>query len=151
MTGVQTCALPILHEASAPYHRDGIELEILVAEGAPEVGRRPEIIQGLTNLVENAVDFARSKVTVRAEVGPRDVRIQVLDDGPGMSHDVLSALGEPYVSSRKDGEGLGLGVFIAKTLLERTGAQMVISNRKTGGAQFELIWPREALVTETKA
>ncbi len=140
----------LLHEASAPYHRDGIELEIVVSEGSPEVARRPEIIQGLTNLVENAVDFARSKVTVQAEVGPRDVRILVLDDGPGMSHDVLSALGEPYVSSRKDGGGLGLGVFIAKTLLERTGAQMVISNRKSGGAQFEIIWPREALVTETK-
>ena len=46
------------------------------------------------------------------------------------------------------GEGLGLGVFIAKTLLERTGGELLISNRKTGGAQFEMVWPRDALVVE---
>lgn len=141
----------LLREAAAAHHRDGVELEIVAPEGPPDIVRRPEIVQGLTNLIENAVDFARTKVTVRADVRDRDIRIQVLDDGPGMSHDVLSALGEPYVSSRQDGEGLGLGVFIAKTLLARTGAEMVISNRKTGGAQFEMIWPREALVKETKA
>ncbi len=141
----------LLREAAAAHHRDGVDLEIIAPEGPPEVARRPEIVHGLTNLIENAVDFARTKVIVRADVREKDVRIQVLDDGPGMPHDVLGALGEPYVSSRKDGEGLGLGVFIAKTLLERTGAELNISNRTTGGAQFEMIWPRDALFTETKA
>jgi two-component system sensor histidine kinase RegB len=140
----------LLREAAGPHQRDGIELEIVAPEGPPEVVRRPEIVHGLTNLIENAVDFARTKVTVRADVRDRDVRIQVLDDGPGMPHDVLGALGEPYVSSRQDGEGLGLGVFIAKTLLERTGAELNISNRSTGGAQCEMIWPRDALLTEPK-
>ncbi|MBM3507827.1 MAG: ActS/PrrB/RegB family redox-sensitive histidine kinase [Alphaproteobacteria bacterium] len=150
-TSLQRISLAsLLREASAAHQRDGVTLEIIAPEGPPEVARRPEIVHGLTNFVENAVDFARTRVTIRAEVRDRDIRIQVLDDGPGMPHDVLGALGEPYVSSREDGEGLGLGVFIAKTLLERTGAALNISNRTTGGAQFEIIWPREALSTETK-
>ena len=139
----------LVREAAAPHYRDGITVTIEAPEGQPEVPRRPEIVHSLTNLIENAVDFARSAVTIRATADDKEVRIQVLDDGPGMPHDVLGALGEPYVSSRgEDGEGLGLGVFIAKTLLERTGGELLISNRKTGGAQFEMVWPRDVLVVE---
>lgn len=140
----------LLRESAAAHHREGIEVEITAPESYPEILRRPEIVHGLTNLIENAVDFARTKVIIRAEVRDRDVRICVLDDGPGIPHDVLGALGEPYVSSRSDGDGLGLGVFIAKTLLERTGAAMFISNCSGGGAQFEMIWPREALLPENR-
>ena len=139
----------IVREAAAPHHRDGVTLTIDAPEAQQQIPRRPEIVHSLTNLIENAVDFARSQVLVRASADDKEVRIQVLDDGPGLSHDLLSSLGEPYVSSRSEqGEGLGLGVFIAKTLLERTGGELLISNRKTGGAQFEMVWPRDALVVE---
>lgn len=141
----------IVREAAAPHQREGVMLTIEAPEAEPVIPRRPEIVHSLTNLIENAVDFARSSVVVRAVANDKEVRIQVLDDGPGLSHDLLSSLGEPYVSSRSEqGEGLGLGVFIAKTLLERTGGQLVISNRRAGGAQFEMVWPREALVVENK-
>ena len=111
------------------------------------VMRRPEVVHGLTNIIENAVNFARSTVVIEAAVGAREIYIRVLDDGPGFAHDVLGALGEPYISSRSGGGGLGLGVFIAKTLLERTGGEMTVSNRTEGGAHVEIVWPRAALET----
>ena len=137
----------LLRGVASNLGRAGIEVRIVVPEGPadPDVRRSPEILHGLTNLIENAVDFARSEVIIEVEVRDRDISVRVLDDGPGIPHDVLGALGEPYVSQRADGEGLGLGVFIAKTLLERSGARMTVSNRGSGGAAIELIWPREAL------
>jgi two-component system sensor histidine kinase RegB len=137
----------LLREAASNQERAGIEIRIVAPAKPhdPDVRRSLEILHGLTNLIENAVDFARSEVIIEAEVRSRDISVRVLDDGPGIPHNVLGALGEPYVSQRADGEGLGLGVFIAMTLLERTGARMTVSNRRGGGAVIDLIWPREAL------
>lgn len=136
----------MLREAAAHQHRDGVKVSVEVEGGQDlDVIRRPEVVHGLTNLIENAVDFARSRVMIEAEAGDREIRIRVLDDGPGFPHDVLGALGEPYISSRSGGEGLGLGVFISKTLLERTGGLMTVSNRIEGGARVEIVWPRAAL------
>ncbi|MDA0653776.1 MAG: ActS/PrrB/RegB family redox-sensitive histidine kinase [Proteobacteria bacterium] len=136
----------LLREAAAHQHRDGVQVSIEApGDGALHVIRRPEVVHGLTNLIENAVDFARSRVMIEAEADSREIHIRVLDDGPGFPHDVLGAIGEPYISSRSGGEGLGLGVFISKTLLERTGGVMMISNRVEGGARVEIVWPRAAL------
>lgn len=103
----------------------------MIGEGAPPVlRRRPEIIFGLRNFVENAVGFARSKVLVTARWSATSLSIAVHDDGPGFSDEVLARLGEPYVSQRPraGGKGLGLGFFIAKTLLERTGGKVMFDN-----------------------
>ena len=136
----------LLREAAAHQHRDGVQIALEVPKQVDlHVIRRPEVVHGLTNLIENAVDFARSRVMIEAEADSREIRIRVLDDGPGFPHDVLGAIGEPYISSRSGGEGLGLGVFISKTLLERTGGVMTISNRVEGGARVEIVWPRAAL------
>ena len=137
----------LVRQAADAHHREGVAIEVEVSRAAEQflVARRPEIFHGLNNLVENAVDFARSKVMIQAEVRENEIRVRVLDDGPGFAHDVLSALGEPYVSTRSDGLGLGLGVFIAKTLLERTGAAMTVGNRREGGARVEIAWPRAAI------
>jgi two-component system sensor histidine kinase RegB len=107
-----------------------------------------EIVHGLENLIENAVDFANSWVSVRGGWSDSIVRIEIADDGPGFSHDILGALGEPYVSSRRDSGGMGLGVFIAKTLLERTGAEVEFGNRRDGGAKIVITWPRPLLEAE---
>ncbi len=129
-------------------------------EAPPILQRRPEIIYGLRNIIENAVAYARSKVLVSADWDDRSFKIEVHDDGPGFSPEILGRLGEPYLGGRARGArggagkgGLGLGFFIAKTLLERTGASVSFENRPwdrgqpEGGAWIEARWPRAAIFT----
>ena len=71
--------------------------------------------------------------------------IEVLDDGPGFPPGLLAELGEPYVSTRREAGRLGLGLFIAKTLLERTGAAVAFRNQAGGGALVTVEWPRKGL------
>ena len=115
------------------------------------------------NLVENAVDFARDNVDIAATWNDDTIVVTIADDGPGLSPAVIKRLGEPFVTTRAredmasnaDGEhvGLGLGFFIAKTLLERSGAEVELRNRRTPekGAVVELSWPREQLDLELRA
>jgi two-component system sensor histidine kinase RegB len=153
----------LIEEAAAPYR--GFNTKIVIsaapekdsepAAAAEPVGRRrPGVIYGLGNLIENAVDFALDKVEITATWSAREVAITIADDGPGISPLVLDALGEPYVTTRparhpdrmKDGEpaGMGLGFFIAKTLLERSGATVSLENRSApaSGAIARVSWPR---------
>jgi two-component system sensor histidine kinase RegB len=107
----------------------------------PMVRRSPEIIHGLGNILQNAMQFARRKVVVRAEWDRKRLSLTVSDDGPGFPAGVLSRIGEPYISSRAEtGKGMGLGIFIAQTLLERTGAEVAFANSRSGGAQVVVTW-----------
>lgn len=149
----------LLEEVAEPNRDFGVAIDIVRAGATrPEpVGvRNPAILYGLGNIVENAADFADSTVTLRADWDDDTVTVTVTDDGPGFSPGVLARLGEPYVTSRgragmndghSSGGGLGLGFFIARTLLERTGAQVEIGNRGDGtaGAVVRIVWPRAAL------
>ncbi len=131
----------------------GVRVEAIVtgAKGVkqPEIRRLPEILHAFTTFVENAVDFAASEVLVTARFDADSIAMEVRDDGPGFSPDILAKLGEPYVTSRagvaggRTGHvGMGLGFFIAKTLLERTGAQVQFHNAKPHGAVVSARWPR---------
>jgi two-component system sensor histidine kinase RegB len=144
-----------LLEEVADSHRDGlgviVNVEVACAPGAAilEIGRRAEVLHGLSAFVENAVDFAESSVEMSAYYDERILTISVQDDGPGFAPDVMGKLGEPYVTTRSQGEGsrtghlgMGLGFFIAKTLLERTGAQVDFRNAPSGGAVITATWPR---------
>lgn len=130
-------------------------------EGVEPVCRRnPGMLYGLENLVENAVDYAGSEVAIAAEWDAASVRLSIRDDGPGFSPDILNRLGEPYVTARhasrktksEDSPGLGLGLFVAKTLLERTGAVMTMSNIEAPGrgAGIVIVWPRQAFERDTE-
>ena len=152
----------LLEEAAAPYRGFNVEIEIgaafsgEVAEPEPVGERRPGVIYGLANLVENAVDFARKRVEVTATWSADAITISIKDDGAGIPLPVLDALGEPYITTRPsyrmergaDGEpsGMGLGFFIAKTLLERSGGTVVLENRKPpeSGAIAKVTWTRQA-------
>lgn len=130
----------------------------MIGEGAPPIlKRRPELIFGLRNFIENAAGFARSKVLITATWTAQTVSIAVHDDGPGFSEEVLARLGEPYVSPRQrsasGGKGsLGLGFFIAKTLLERTGGKVMFDNAAwrgepdKHGAWVSTTWPLKAVL-----
>lgn len=154
--------IELIDEAAAPYRVGGKEIRIdarpAVERGAagfdePVGERRPGVIYGLGNLIENAIDFARATVEVTARWGERDIVVVVQDDGPGFPPDIAEALGEPYVTRRPpttrrdnvDKSGLGLGAFIAKTLLERSGASVSFGNREgRDGAEVRIVWSREA-------
>ena len=151
---------------------DGQPLEE-TGERQPTLHRSPELVHGLRNAIQNAVDFAEQTVWIDVTTDDRDFRIAIGDDGPGFSPDILPRLGEPYVSSRARGDrnsrggqtkGMGLGLFIARTLLERTGAELSFANgtdrpswaqeadgrpsalRHPPGAIIEMLWPKDRLV-----
>ena len=148
--------LQLVNEVIEPHLETPVRVEAVVAgpPGArqPEIRRMPEVLHAMTSLVENAVDFARSEVLVSVRFDEGFLAIEVRDDGPGFSPDILTRLGQPYVTSRPGAEGsrsghvgMGLGFFIAKTLLERTGAVVAFHNGKRGGAIIAARWPREAI------
>ena len=144
----------LVEEVIAPHRDFGIAIRLSPGErtGPEPVGRRnPGVIYGLGNLIENAVDFARESVTVHWRWNEEKVVFTIVDDGPGFPPEIVDRIGEPYVSTRQGAEpggGLGLGLFIAKTLLERSGA--VLSFRNSSGlgegAAVEISWTREAFL-----
>lgn len=164
----------VISEAAAPHSTRGIDIHIdcqaLDDSKLPTIQRRPEIIHGLRNLIQNAVDFAQSSVWIEAEATKDEVTLRVVDDGPGYPTHLLSRLGEPYLrkrrgeslaENRREYEGMGLGLFIAKTLLIRSGARIRFSNcdprnpphnmvGKRCGAQVRVTWPRSRLEAEAR-
>ena len=153
----------LIEEAVAPHRDFGIAIKVHIAHpdtNEPIGMRNPAILYGIGNILENAVDFAREAVEVNAWWNTETVEIVISDDGPGIAPDMLKRIGEPYLSRRPGGEdaqgqsggqhgGLGLGVFIARTLLERTGARISFSNRMfpDHGAVVHMTWPRERFET----
>ena len=145
----------LIEEVVAPHRDFGVAIGVSVPDdrAAEPVGaRNPAILYGLGNLLENAVDFAHERVDVVARWDDETIEVAISDDGPGFAPDILDRIGEPYVTSRRrkpgndDGEptGLGLGFFIAKTLLERSGATLNFANRAPPyrGAIVTLRWNR---------
>ncbi len=152
----------LLAEAAEPHRTSAVKIDIDAkpmpgageAAAAEPVGeRRPGVIYGLSNIIQNAVDFARERVAITSSWDDKTVEIKIADDGPGFLPDVMDTLGEPYVTTRPaarlgivDTEpiGMGLGFFIAKTLLERSGATLALENRKLPerGAVVRITWPR---------
>lgn len=141
----------LVEQAAEPYQRDGVAV-IIEAHGpegtplaapAPAVPPTPELLHGLGSIIQNAVQFASATVEVTvAWDGSGALSVEVEDDGPGFAPSVLSRLGEPYVSTRAGRDGhMGLGLFIARTLLERTGAEVGFANREDGGARVDVRWP----------
>lgn len=141
----------VLEEVTAPHRDFGIAISTEIGGDGPEpeAARNPGVAYGLGNLVDNAVDFAESEVRLSAAWTEDKVSVAIADDGPGYSPDVIDRLGEPYVTTRRaqaaaEAGGLGLGIFIAKTLLERSGARLALTNRKPPekGAIVTVSWAR---------
>jgi two-component system sensor histidine kinase RegB len=144
----------LLEEVVAPHRNFGVAIDVaLPPQETPPVGaRNPAILYGLGNLLENAVDFAHERVEVTADWTGEDVAVTISDDGPGFAPEIMDRIGEPYVrSSRRrrmnagsETTGLGLGFFIAKTLLERSGATLDFENRSfpDRGAVVRVRWGR---------
>lgn len=165
----------VLREAAEPHLSRGKLVEFAVAPTQdgdaeqPSILRRPEVIHGLRNLVQNAVDFARSHVWVEGEWTARRIIVRITDDGDGFPPGLIGRIGDPFVRARRAEpdtekrpgyEGMGLGLFIAKTLLERSGAELSFANATDpflapkdrpdrSGAVVEAIWDWGDLVAPT--
>jgi two-component system sensor histidine kinase RegB len=167
----------VLREAAEPHLERGKTLHFALLPGPgggerqPTILRRPEVIHGLRNLIQNAVDFARSTVWIDGEWTDRLITIRIVDDGDGYPPQVIGRIGDPFVRSRRlaqdleqrpEYEGMGLGLFIAKTLLERTGAELAFANASDPflspeerpercGAIVELVWRVSDITAEPGA
>jgi two-component system, sensor histidine kinase RegB len=169
-------ASAVVREAAEPHEERGKEIRFEFRPSGrfparqPNIRRQPEIIHGLRNLVQNAVDFAKSNVWVDVIWSPETLKVRVADDGTGYPPDLLGRIGDPFVRRRRPAkisvqrpeyEGMGLGLFIAKTLLERSGAEITFANGtdpflhseevpQRSGAIVEVVWPR-GLVEQNEA
>ena len=165
----------VLREAAEPHMGRGKEMYFDIGPGPggaarqPVILRRPEVIHGLRNLMQNAVDFARSTVWVSAEWTDARIAVTIVDDGMGYPPHLIGRIGDPFVRQRRtvrdaaqrpEYEGMGLGLFIAKTLLERSGAELTFANGSDPfltnaerpqrcGAIVDVIWkPASIIVAE---
>lgn len=144
--------MTVLEEAVSPHDERGtiiITTDDDASGPEPVIARDPAVIHGLRNLVQNGVDFAHSQVEISAYWDESVISITINDDGPGYPPHFLTRIGEPFLTTRpEDGrkhyEGMGLGLFIAKTLLERTYARLGFTNQKKG-AEVVVRWPRHAI------
>jgi two-component system, sensor histidine kinase RegB len=148
----------LIEEAVAPHRNFGVSIGVTLPPDRslePVGARNPAIRYGLGNLIENAVDFAHRRVEIFAQWSAEEVSIIISDDGPGFAPEVVDRIGAPYVTHRRpeargsDGDentvfGLGLGFFIAKTLLERSGAKLSLTNQAPPlhGATITVAWSR---------
>ncbi|WP_448579725.1 ActS/PrrB/RegB family redox-sensitive histidine kinase [Thermaurantiacus sp.] len=142
----------LLREVVEPFEPTRTPVDFLVPwepRGGPVVRRSPELLHGLGNLVSNALRHASRRVTIESGESPHELWVAVADDGPGFPEELLPRLGEPFLGPSFSGSGsTGLGIFIATTLLERTGARLVFSNRPEGGARVEILWKRTDIEAE---
>ncbi len=159
----------VVEEAAEPHRDRGKEISFSYephdggADRMPQIQRHAEVIHGLRNLIQNAVDFADSKVWIDTRWTDKKLSIRVMDNGKGYPLELIGRIGDPFIGRRRhqglqkarpEYEGMGLGLFIAKTLLERSGAEVLFSNvsdlgtserQSQRGAIAEVIWPHEAL------
>jgi two-component system sensor histidine kinase RegB len=173
----QAPLVEVIREAAEPHEHRGKEIVIEDGPGPggeynpPLILRRPEVIHGLRNLVQNAVDFARTTVWIEAMWTDDLISVRIMDDGRGFPQQLIGRIGDPFVRRRRsesdsrarpEYEGMGLGLFIAKTLLERTGAELSFANgadpyrpisdqSARRGAIVEVVWPRSLIVPEAGA
>ncbi len=147
--------LSLILAAAAEPHRalaPAVALEIRTSgdpASEPRLEDRPALLHGLGNLIQNALQFARRRVSVDIAWDGREVGITIRDDGPGFPPEILDQLGDPYLSLRsEEAEGkvhMGLGIFIAEILLQRTGAVLRFANAADGGAEVAIRWKRATL------
>ena len=167
----------LLFEASRPYkelqkkinfrlngEKQGDKSYPIKVREIPLVKKEPELVHGIRNIIHNALKFSNSSVDINLIVTSRKISLEIIDDGQGFPYDVESIIGEPFVkksdfnssksrSNTSDG-GMGLGLFIANILLERTKGKLKFSNvqqidddgnKKIAGAKVEISWDRFAI------
>ena len=163
-----TARLPLgalLDDIAASHRDEDLRIDINAVPARRPIcpfrksGGRRSLLHGLGNIIENAADFAKNQVRIEAGWDANFLRVAIEDDGPGFAPEIFERIGEPYVTSRpghhalgetdigpqgplNEHEGMGLGFFIAKILLEQTGGVVKATNPPGGGARVEIVWQR---------
>ena len=146
----------VLNEAAAPHRGRAAQIVLNSGDDMPVIRRDAAIIHGLRNLIQNAVDFARSRVSIETGLERNELWVRIGDDGPGFPAALLPRIGSPFLTTRpraEDGrnyEGMGLGLFIAKALLEGSGARLDFANMPGAGACVTVTWPRAAIEADDR-
>ena len=111
------------------------------------VSRSPEIIQSLTNIIDNAVKFSKKNVTINLKHNQDSIIVEVIDDGDGFPQDIFPLLGEPYVrnTAKNKHKGLGLGLFISKNLLAKNFGDIKFLNLKNQGGCVQVFLSKDSL------
>jgi two-component system sensor histidine kinase RegB len=168
----------VIREAAEPHQDRGKKITFLIngsptenmPRSMPSMVRQPEVLHGLRNLIQNAVDFARTEVWIDIAWTDQTIRILVADNGKGYPHDFIGRIGDPFLRRQKrkkdparpEYEGMGLGLFIAKTMLERTNASLIFANgtataapspalEYATGAMVSVIWKRDEISKVTES
>jgi two-component system, sensor histidine kinase RegB len=146
---VDSLLLELMKPHESAHLQVAISNDMDRARPMPALPRTPEITHGLSNLIANAARHARTLVGARLSADREDLVLLITDDGPGFPPDILPRLGEPNPlgGEQQSPHGLGLGIFIATTLLDRTGAKLAFSNAEAGGARVEVRWRNALRVT----
>jgi len=110
-----------------------------------DIKKSVEIIYGIRNFIGNANKYAKNNIYITIKSDSEISEIIIEDDGLGFSKDILTKIGEPYIKSLRSNDnkksGLGLGIFIGKTLLEKNYAKILFRNSETrGGAEIKIEW-----------
>ncbi|MDA9685166.1 ActS/PrrB/RegB family redox-sensitive histidine kinase [bacterium] len=109
--------------------------------------RKPEIVHSLSNIIENAYQYAKHSVTIKLILKDENVILEIINDGEGFPANILPILGEPYVKkNEKNHKGIGLGLFIAKNLINKTAGKIEFRNIENTGASVKIIWKKDNLM-----
>ena len=151
----------VLQQIISPFNGGIIKINIIENENnitpLPKIRRLPEILHGITSFLENAVRFAQSEVDIKIGWTEKGLILKIIDDGPGFDDRIILDLGEPYIKSKFAGSGKnrkavtsvgqGLGIFMGKSLIERTGGKITFKNSYVGGAEVSLMWSKQTIET----
>ena len=120
-----------------------LNLEIIPLNNEPEIIFKDEIMYALGNIIQNAVFYCNKTTSAKLFYQKNNVKIIISNDGSGFAKDIIDKLGEPYVS--KNNQGMGLGIFIAKNLIENMGGTINFYNSKDNNAIVEIAFDNSIL------
>ena len=141
----------LIYEIVKDYELDTIELDIQIDNYFEDsnfiIPRKPEIVHSLSNIIENAYQYAKQKININLISKDEFVILEIINDGEEFPGSILPILGEPYVKkNEKNHSGIGLGLFIAKNLINKTQGRIEFENIENIGACVRIIWKKDNLV-----
>ena len=141
----------LINEILEDYSNEKIEVSInadeIFSEKNITFSRVPEVIQSLSNIIDNAFKYAKNKIVINLKYAEKYIIVEIIDDGNGFSPEIYALLGEPYVrrSIDKEDKGLGLGLFISKNLLSKSYGNIEFLNYKPNGACVRIFLNKKEL------
>lgn len=137
----------LMQDLADSYAHERPDITVTVTDSPDLAGQTltptPEVVRSLGNLVQNALQHAKSQVDITIKPYGARARFIIHDDGEGFAPTILARIGEPYLTTKtRENQNMGLGLFIAQTLIESRGGQVRFRNHPKGGAEVMVTLPR---------